>query len=227
MRQPNPSGHLAYYRTGDSPDGPVPFGPGSNGVLPFDLTEQAMLDQASNASVAIGLSNTATEDSVFHAIVTYASPQLYARTDIVMRQASRHRRIHADKNHRRRRLNTGTRTRQSRKHCRQAFNPKGRRLERSIEAKRWGLPKSFMREQLHSLPEQLVAIESEGDNMAPTIASGALSKSSTKRYLQMAFMHFATHLARSSSVDCRCCGRRDRRVKKYTTVPRERTFGAR
>jgi phage repressor protein C with HTH and peptisase S24 domain len=39
-------------------------------------------------------------------------------------------------------------------------------------AERWGFPENFVREQLHSLPERLVVIESEGDSMAPTIASG-------------------------------------------------------
>jgi transcriptional regulator with XRE-family HTH domain len=41
-----------------------------------------------------------------------------------------------------------------------------------LKAERWGFPENFVREQLHSLPERLVVIESEGDSMAPTIASG-------------------------------------------------------
>jgi transcriptional regulator with XRE-family HTH domain len=41
-----------------------------------------------------------------------------------------------------------------------------------LKAERWVFPDSFVREQLHSLPERLVVVESDGDSMAPTIPSG-------------------------------------------------------
>ena len=41
-----------------------------------------------------------------------------------------------------------------------------------LKTERWVFPDSFVREQLHSLPERLVVVESDGDSMAPTIASG-------------------------------------------------------
>jgi transcriptional regulator with XRE-family HTH domain len=46
------------------------------------------------------------------------------------------------------------------------------RKDAPVKTERWGFPESFVREQLHTLPEQLVVIETEGDSMAPTIASG-------------------------------------------------------
>jgi transcriptional regulator with XRE-family HTH domain len=41
-----------------------------------------------------------------------------------------------------------------------------------LKNERWVIPDHFVREQLHSLPERLVVVESDGDSMAPTIASG-------------------------------------------------------
>jgi phage repressor protein C with HTH and peptisase S24 domain len=41
-----------------------------------------------------------------------------------------------------------------------------------LKAERWVFPDGYVREQLHSLPERLVVVESDGDSMAPTIASG-------------------------------------------------------
>ena len=41
-----------------------------------------------------------------------------------------------------------------------------------LKTERWVFPDSFVREQLHSLPERLMVVESDGDSMAPTIASG-------------------------------------------------------
>ena len=41
-----------------------------------------------------------------------------------------------------------------------------------LKTERWVFPDSFVREQLHSLPERLVVVESDGDSMAPTIALG-------------------------------------------------------
>jgi phage repressor protein C with HTH and peptisase S24 domain len=41
-----------------------------------------------------------------------------------------------------------------------------------FKVERWVFPDSFVREQLHSLPERLVVVEADGDSMAPTIASG-------------------------------------------------------
>jgi transcriptional regulator with XRE-family HTH domain len=46
------------------------------------------------------------------------------------------------------------------------------RYNAPLKAERWGFPESFVREQLHVQREQLAVIESEGDSMAPTIASG-------------------------------------------------------
>jgi transcriptional regulator with XRE-family HTH domain len=41
-----------------------------------------------------------------------------------------------------------------------------------LKSERWVFPDSFVREQLHASPERLFVLESEGDSMAPTIASG-------------------------------------------------------
>jgi transcriptional regulator with XRE-family HTH domain len=41
-----------------------------------------------------------------------------------------------------------------------------------LKSERWVFPDSFVREQLHTSAERLVVIETEGDSMAPTIASG-------------------------------------------------------
>jgi transcriptional regulator with XRE-family HTH domain len=51
----------------------------------------------------------------------------------------------------------------------------GRKIGRHtdpIKSERWGLPLSFVREQLHASTEQLIIIEVDGDSMAPTIMSG-------------------------------------------------------
>jgi transcriptional regulator with XRE-family HTH domain len=42
----------------------------------------------------------------------------------------------------------------------------------SLKSERWVFPDSFVREQLHASPERLRVLESEGDSMTPTIASG-------------------------------------------------------
>jgi len=47
----------------------------------------------------------------------------------------------------------------------------GRRTD-AVKSERWLFPASFVREQLHSLPERLVVLETTGDSMAPTIVSG-------------------------------------------------------
>jgi transcriptional regulator with XRE-family HTH domain len=81
-----------------------------------------------------------------------------------------------------------------------------------LKAERWGSPENFVREQLHSLPERLVVIESEGDSMAPTIASGerVIVDVEHKTPSPDGSMRFATHLARLSSVVCNCCARQNR-----------------
>jgi transcriptional regulator with XRE-family HTH domain len=42
----------------------------------------------------------------------------------------------------------------------------------AIKAEGWGFPPSFVREQLHTLPAHLLVLDTTGDSMAPTIASG-------------------------------------------------------
>src|ERR1700689_4268073 len=41
-----------------------------------------------------------------------------------------------------------------------------------IKAEGWVFPASFVREQLHSAPSQLLVLDTNGDSMAPTILSG-------------------------------------------------------
>jgi transcriptional regulator with XRE-family HTH domain len=41
-----------------------------------------------------------------------------------------------------------------------------------IKHEAWVFPASFVREQLHSSPEQLLVIEANGDSMSPTVVSG-------------------------------------------------------
>jgi phage repressor protein C with HTH and peptisase S24 domain/DNA-binding Xre family transcriptional regulator len=41
-----------------------------------------------------------------------------------------------------------------------------------LKSERWVFPDSFVREQLHTSAERLLVIQTDGDSMAPTIASG-------------------------------------------------------
>ena len=41
-----------------------------------------------------------------------------------------------------------------------------------VKSEGWGFPPSFVREQLHTLPGHLLVLDTTGDSMAPTIASG-------------------------------------------------------
>jgi transcriptional regulator with XRE-family HTH domain len=41
-----------------------------------------------------------------------------------------------------------------------------------VKAEGWVFPASFVREQLHSVPSQLLVLDTNGDSMAPTILSG-------------------------------------------------------
>jgi transcriptional regulator with XRE-family HTH domain len=41
-----------------------------------------------------------------------------------------------------------------------------------LKSERWLFPASFVREQLHTTPERLVILDTNGDSMAPTIVSG-------------------------------------------------------
>jgi transcriptional regulator with XRE-family HTH domain len=41
-----------------------------------------------------------------------------------------------------------------------------------IKPERWGLPQSFVRDELHASADELIVIEVNGDSMAPTIMSG-------------------------------------------------------
>jgi len=41
-----------------------------------------------------------------------------------------------------------------------------------FKLERWHFPESFVREQLHTSSERLLVVETEGDSMVPTIASG-------------------------------------------------------
>lgn len=41
-----------------------------------------------------------------------------------------------------------------------------------VKPERWVFPANFVREQLHSVPAQLIVVEADGDSMVPTIAPG-------------------------------------------------------